>query len=94
MKSGAGDRLSGLTSETAEPALRISEGRGVQNRVNSQLYFVKSTKHSVDAIDTRQFAAEEVTVIYLSFTKVRISIALPGGAVSLEGGVIGTRSRK
>ncbi|MBV8797052.1 MAG: hypothetical protein JO136_19115 [Hyphomicrobiales bacterium] len=47
----------------------------------------------VDTVDTRRFSAKEVTVIYLSFTNVRISIALPGGGVSLEGGVNGTHGR-
>lgn len=86
MKTGAGDPLLGLTLKTGEPALRISEAPVEKNRVNSKLHFVKSTKHLVDTIDKRRFAAKEVTVIYLSFTNVRISIALPGGGVSLEGG--------
>jgi hypothetical protein len=94
MKSGGSDRLLGLTSRAGEPAFRTSEALGEQNRANSTLHFVKSKKHSVDAIDTRRFAAQEVTVVYLSFTNVRISIALPGGSVSLEGGARGTRSRK
>lgn len=94
MKSGAGDRLSGSVSKTGERAFRISEAPAEQNGVNSKLHFVKSKKHSVDAIDTRRFAAKEVTVIYLSFTNVRISIALPGGGVSLDGGANGTYSRK
>lgn len=90
MKSGVGNHLLGLTSTTGEPAPRISEAPVEQNRVNSKLRFVKSTKHLIDTIDTRRFAAKEVTLIYLSFTNVRISIALPGGGVSLEGGANGT----
>jgi hypothetical protein len=90
MKSGAGNHLVGLTSTTGEPAPRISEAPDEQNKVNSKLRFVKSTKHLIDTIDTRRFAAKEVTLIYLSFTNVRISVALPGGGVSLEGGANGT----
>jgi hypothetical protein len=48
----------------------------------------------IDTADTAEFAAKEVTVIYLSFTNVRVSIALPGGGVSLERGTSGTHSRK
>jgi hypothetical protein len=80
----------GSTSTTGEPAPGISEASLEQNRVNSKLHFVKTTKHPIDRIDTRRFAAKEVTLIYLSFTNVRISIALPGGGVSLEGGANGT----
>jgi hypothetical protein len=93
MKTSVGDRSFGSTS-TGEPAPRISEAPVERNRVNSKLYFVRTSKHLVDTIDTRRFAAKEVTVIYLSFTNVRISIALPGGGVSLEGGANGTHSRK
>jgi hypothetical protein len=49
----------------------------------------------MDTTDMSRFAAKEITVIYLSFTNVRISIALPpGGGVSLEGGTRGTYSGK
>jgi hypothetical protein len=92
MKSSVSDDLLGSTSTMADPALRISESPAAKNRVNSKLHFVKSTKHLIDTIDTRRFAAKEVTLIYLSFTNVRISIALPGGCVSLEGGANGTCS--
>ena len=92
MKSGAGNHLLGLTSTTGEPASRISEAPDEQNRVDSKLRFVKSTKHLIDTIDTRRFAAKEVTLIYLSFTNLRISIVLPGGGASLEGGANGTYS--
>lgn len=94
MKSGVGNHLLGLTSTTGEPALRISEAPVETNRVNSKLHFVKSTKHLIGTIDTRRFAAKEVTLVYLSFTNVRISIVLPGGGVSLEGGANGTCSRR
>jgi hypothetical protein len=94
MKSGAGDRLLGLTSKTSKPALRISKALVEKKRVNSRLYFVNSKKQLIDTIDTRRFAAKEVTVIYLSFTNVRISIAVPGDGVSLAGGANGRRSRK
>jgi hypothetical protein len=48
----------------------------------------------IDTTDMSRFSAKEITVIYLSFTNVRISIALPGGGVSLEGGTRGTYSGK
>jgi hypothetical protein len=60
----------------------------------SEFYFAKSQRHLIDTADTGQFATQEVTVIYLSFTNVRISIALPGRGVSLEAGTRGTFSRK
>jgi hypothetical protein len=94
MKSGASDRLLGLISKTGESALKTRETLVRCNRVSSQLYFAKSTNHLINTIDTKRFAAKEVTVIYLSFTNVRISIALPGGGVSLEGGVNGAHNRK
>jgi hypothetical protein len=94
MKSGVDDRLLESTSKPGEPALGVSGAPVEQNRVDSALHFVKSTKHLVDTIDTRRFAAEEVTVVYLSFTNVRISIALPGNGVSLEGGANGTHGSK
>jgi hypothetical protein len=95
MNSGAGDPLFGWTSEKGESAFGIAEVLAEQNEVNSStLHFIKSTKHLVDTIDTRKFAVEEVTVIYLSFTNIRISIAVPGGGVSLAGGANGTGSRK
>jgi hypothetical protein len=90
MKTGLGNHLLGVTSTTGEPAPRISEALVEQNGVNCKLRFVKSTKHLIDTIDTRRFAAKEVTLIYLSFTNVRISIVLPGGGASLEGGANGT----
>jgi hypothetical protein len=94
MKWAIGDRLLGLTSKTGEPAHRIAESLVEKNGVTSELYFVKSRRYVIDTTDARQFAAKEVTVIYLSFTNVRVSIALPGGGVSLEGGANGTYSRK
>ncbi len=93
MKSGAGDRLSGSTSKTRGLGAIVRKDFARDGGVNSKLYFVKSTKHFVDTIDTRRFAAKEVTVIYLSFTNVRISIALPGGGVSLEGGANAAHGR-
>jgi hypothetical protein len=46
----------------------------------------------IDTTDAGRFEAREVTIIYLSFTNVRISIALAGGGVSLEGGANRTHS--
>jgi hypothetical protein len=94
MKWAIGDRLLGLTPKTGEPAHRIVESSAEKNRGNSELYFVKSQTHVIDTADASQFSAKEVTVIYLSFTNVRISITLPGGGVSLKGGTGGTYSRK
>jgi hypothetical protein len=94
MKSRLGDRLLGSASKTGGPVLRASKDSLEYSRRSSRLYFVKSKTHLVDTVDTRRFSAKEVTVIYLSFTNVRISIALPGGGVSLEGGVNGTHGRK
>jgi hypothetical protein len=62
--------------------------------VLSELYFAKSQRHLIDTADTGQFATQQVTVIYLSFTNLRVSITLPGRGVSLEGGTNGTYSRK
>ena len=64
------------------------------NRVVSELYFAKSRKYLIDTTDISRFVAKEVTVIYLSFTNVRISITLPGGNVSLKCGTSGRYSRK
>ena len=80
MKSGAGDRLLGLTSKTGEPRLRISEAPVEKNSANSKLQFVKSTKHLSDTIDTRRFAAKEVTLSIRSpFINVGIEREVPGG---------------
>jgi len=93
VKWANGDRLLGLTSKTGEPVHRIEESLAGKNGVHSKLYFVKSQRHMIDTTDTGRFAAKVITVIYLSFTNVRVSIALPGGGVSLEGGTNGTQSR-
>jgi hypothetical protein len=85
------DRLLGLTSKMGEAAHRIAVEN---NGVDSELYFAKSQRHVIDTTDARQIVAQEVTVIYLSFTNVRISITLPGGSVSLRGGTSGKYSRK
>jgi hypothetical protein len=82
MKWQIEDRSPELTSETGEPPLRISGALVDQNSVTSELYFAKSTKHLIDTAHMKR----EITIIYLSFTGVRISIALPGCGVSLEGG--------
>jgi hypothetical protein len=64
------------------------------NRGASELYFAKSIKHLISITKFSQLSAKQITVIYLSFTNVRISIALPCVGVSLEGGKSGTHSRK
>ena len=62
--------------------------------LRSELFFAKSQNHSIKTIDAMQLAAQDITVIYLSFTNVRISIALPGCNVSFEGGASATRARR
>jgi hypothetical protein len=94
MKWAVGNRLSGSTSKTGEIYLITSEALVENNRVSSNIYFVRSRKHLIHTNDARQFAAKEITVIYLSFTNARISITLPGGGVSLEGGTNRPRNRK
>ena len=88
MKWAAGDHLLRSISRKREAPLSNSD------RVVSEFYFARSRKYLIDTTDMSRFAAKEITVIYLSFTNVRISIALPGGGVSLEGGARGTYSGK
>ena len=94
MKSGIGDRSLGLSSGVGEPALEMLDGSGEQIKAKSNLYFAKSRKHLIGTIDARRFAVDEVTLIHLSFTNIGISIALPGGSVSLEGGASRIHSLK
>jgi hypothetical protein len=94
MKWAIGDCLLGLTSKTGGSVHRTAQSLAEKNDVTSELYFAKSQRHLIDTADTGQFAAKEVTVIYLSFANVRVSIALPGGGVSLERGTRGTYSGK
>jgi|ERR1700677_590377 hypothetical protein len=75
-----------LPKSTRKSALKISGALLDQNRVTSELYFAKSTKHLIDTAHMSRFETREMTIIYLSFTSVRISIAVPGCGVSLEGG--------
>jgi hypothetical protein len=89
-----GDSLLGLTSKTGGSAHRTVQFLAENNDVVSEFYFAKSQRHLIDTADTGQVAAKEVTVIYLSFTNVRVSIALPGRGVSLEGGTSGTYGSK
>jgi hypothetical protein len=62
------------------------EERPGNSEKNFQLLFAKSQNHAFNAVASERYAADDITVIYLSFTNVRISIALPGGGVSLAGG--------
>lgn len=94
MKWAIGDRLLGLTSKVGGSAHRTAKDSVEEKGANSKLYFIKSQKHVIDTADTSQFSTKEVTVIYLSFTNVRISITLPGGGVSLKGRTGGTYSRR
>jgi hypothetical protein len=92
MKSAVGDGVSGLPSKMRTCSSKISDALAETMREASELYFAKSGKHLIDATDAGRFEAREVTIIYLSFTNVRISIALAGGGVSLEGGANRTHS--
>jgi hypothetical protein len=94
MKRAIGNCLLGLKSKTGGSVHRTAQSLTEKSNVFSELYFAKSQRHLIDTADTGQFATQEVTVIYLSFTNVRISIALPGRGVSLEAGTSGTFSRK
>jgi hypothetical protein len=91
MKWAIGDCLLGLTSKTGGYFDRTAQSLAEKNDGTSELYFAKSQRLLIDTADTGQVAAKEVTVIYLSFTNVRVSIALPGEGVSLDG-TRGTRS--
>jgi hypothetical protein len=88
MKWAPGDRLLRSISRKREAPLSNSD------RVVSELYFARSRKYLIDTTDMSRFAAKEITVIYLSFTNLRISITLPGGSVSLKGGTSETYSGK
>jgi hypothetical protein len=94
MKRAMDDCLLGLTYKTGGSVHRTAQSLVESNDVTSELYFAKSQRHLINTADRGQVAAKEVTMIYLSFTNVRVSIALPGGCVSLEGGTRGTYSRK
>jgi hypothetical protein len=94
VKRGIGDRLLKLTSETGESPLSIAGALLERNKVSSELYFAKSIRHLIDAGDTRRLETREITVIYLSFTSVRASIALPGCGVLFKGGTNGTCSSR
>jgi hypothetical protein len=78
-----GDRL---TSKILTSVHRTVQSSAEKNDAIAVLYFAKSQNHLIDTANIGQVAAKEVTLIYLSFTNVRVSIALPGRGVSLEGG--------
>jgi hypothetical protein len=94
MKWAIGDCLLGSTSKTGGSVDRTAQSIAEKNNVISELYFAKSQRHLINTADRAQIAAKEVTVIYLSFTNVRVSIALPGRGVSLEACTSGTYSRR
>lgn len=94
MKWAIGDHLLRSIRKNGDTSLRNSEVFAENNRVVSELHFAKSRKHLIVTTGMSRFVAKDVTVIYLSFTNVRISIILPGGSVSLKGGASGTYSRK
>jgi hypothetical protein len=93
MKGMGSDRLSGLTAGTKAATLTISEVSEEQKKATSELYFVdcrvQLTETVGDAarpVASRRFGTRVVTLIFLSFTNGDISIAIPGGGVTLEGG--------
>ena len=94
MKLAMDDCLLGLTSKTGGSVHRTAQSLVENNDVTSELYLAKSQRHLINTADRGQVAAKEVTVIYLSFTNVRVSIALPGSGVSLEGGASRAHRRK
>jgi hypothetical protein len=94
MKSAIGDCLLGLTSIAGGSVHKTVLSLAENNDVISELYFAKTQRHLISTADTGHLAAKEVTVIYLSFTNLRVSIALPGRGVSLEGGECRTYGRK
>jgi hypothetical protein len=64
-----------------------------RERATSELYLVTCKVQSFETVGdetkpvaSRRFGTREVTLIYLSFTNCRISIALPGDGVTLKGG--------
>jgi hypothetical protein len=96
MKGMGSDRLSGLTRKTEEATLTIPEVAEEQKEATSELYFVECRMQLTEAVgDTtrpvasRRFGTRVVTLVYLSFTNCDISIAIPGGGVTLEGGTNG-----
>ena len=93
MKGMGGDRLSALTRKTQEASLTISDVSKEQKKATSELYLVQCKMQLIETVgDTtrpvasRRFGTRVVTLIYLSFTNCDISIAIPGGGVTLEGG--------
>jgi hypothetical protein len=73
MKRVTGDDLSRLIQKNGVVYLSNSDVFVENNRVVSELYFARSRKYLIDTTDMSRFVAKEVTVIYLSFTNVRIS---------------------
>jgi hypothetical protein len=64
-----------------------------QNDATSELYFAKSEGHFIYSADTTALKSQEITITYLSFTNVRISIAVSGCDVSFVGGTRRTGRR-
>jgi len=98
--SGRCLELSPKTEENKLPALEHYRS-GKRERATSELYLVTCKVQSFETVRdktrpvaSRRFGTREVTLIYLSFTNCRISIALPGDGVTLKGGKPkGTRGR-
>jgi hypothetical protein len=93
MKGMGSDHLSGSIAKTEARTLAITEISEEDKNATSELYLVDCRMQSIETIgDTtppaasRRIGTRVVTLIYLSFTNGDISIAVPGGGVTLEGG--------
>jgi hypothetical protein len=93
MKGMGSDLLSGLTRKTKEETPTISKVSEEQKKATSELYLVECKTQLIETVGdrtrpvaSRRFGTRVVTLIYLSFTNCDISIAIPGGGVTLEGG--------
>ena len=83
-----------LSSKIEENKLLDHEMESAKReRATSELYLVACKVQSFEIVGdktrpvaSRRFGTREVTLIYLSFTNCRISIALPGEGVTLKGG--------
>jgi hypothetical protein len=97
------ERCLELSSKTEENKLLALEHDRSWKREGaaSELYLVTCKVQSFETLGdktrpvaSRRFGTREVTLIYLSFTNCRISIALAGDGVTLKGGKPkGTRGR-
>jgi hypothetical protein len=96
MKKIGSDYFAGLTPKAEEKTITISEWSSEQKTATSELYFVECRMQLIETAGdrtppfaSRGFGTRVVTLIHLSFTSCDISIALPGGGLTLEGGTNG-----